>query len=174
MWRPALVPPMGSGYPAKMPVNQARADIIALAAQLHAGQTDKAGQPYVGHLARVAARLVQRWPDATRDEIEAAWLHDCLEDTEATEASLLAAGVSPRTIEIVRAVTRPEGSDYLAWIAVLAARQDVSVLRVKLADNADNIDPERVAALPGAAERVASRYEPARRMLENGLAATGA
>lgn len=154
-------------------MTEARPDIIALASRLHAGQTDKAGQPYVGHLARVAQRLVTRWPDATRDEIEAAWLHDSLEDTEATEASLLAAGVSAETIRIVRAVTRPEGSQYLAWIAELAAAGDVSILRVKLSDNADNIDPARVAALPGAAERVATRYEPARRLLEDGLKASG-
>lgn len=154
-------------------MNEARPEIIALAARLHAGQTDKAGQPYVGHLARVAQRLAARWPNATRDEIEAAWLHDCLEDTEATEASLLAAGVSAETIRIVHAVTRPAGSDYLAWIADLASAGDRSILRVKLSDNADNIDPARVAALHGAAERVASRYEPARRLLEDGLAAAG-
>ncbi len=153
-------------------MNQVRLEIIALASSLHADQVDKAGQPYTGHLARVAARLAQRWPDATRDELEAAWLHDSLEDTEATEAFLHAAGVSAETIRIVRAVTRPEGSDYLAWIADLAAAGDVSILRVKLADNADNSDPARVAALPGAAERVATRYGPARQLLEAGLAAS--
>jgi (p)ppGpp synthase/HD superfamily hydrolase len=145
-------------------------DIPALAERLHAGQTDKAGAPYITHLARVAGILKRRWPDASDDEIAAAWLHDCLEDTEATEDSLLAAGVTPETIRIVRAVTRPEGSDYLDWIGTLAATRDVSILRVKLADNEDNRDPLRVAALPGAAERVATRYEPARIILESGLA----
>ena len=145
-------------------------DIPALAARLHAGQTDKAGAPYITHLARVAAILQRRWPDATADEVAAAWLHDSLEDTGASEASLLAEGISPETIRIVRAVTRPEGSDYLDWIGALAASRDVSVLRVKLADNEDNRDPARVAALPGAAERVATRYEPARVILESGLA----
>lgn len=151
----------------------ARSEIIALARLLHEGQTDKAGQPYAGHLARVAAHLVNRWPDATRDEIEAAWLHDSLEDTSATVASLQGAGVSLETIRIVRAVTRPHGSDYLDWIRELAQSGDVSVLRVKLADNADNSDPARVAALPGAEERVATRYAPARALLEAGLASSG-
>lgn len=141
-----------------------------LAARLHAAQVDKAGKPYVGHLGRVAAILVRRWPDASADEIDAAWLHDALEDTEASEESLLAAGISPETIRIVRAVTKPEGAEYLSWIGALAASADRSVLRVKLADNEDNRDPARVAALPGAAERVATRYEPARRLLEEGLA----
>jgi len=145
-------------------------DIPALAERLHAGQSDKAGAPYITHLARVAGNLQRRWPDATPDEIAAAWLHDSLEDTEATEATLLAAGVTPETIRIVRAVTRPEGKDYLDWISDLAATRDVSILRVKLADNEDNRDPVRVAALPGASERVATRYEPARIILESGLA----
>ncbi len=145
-------------------------DIPALAARLHAEQSDKAGAPYVAHLARVAAILQRRWPDATQAEVAAAWLHDSLEDTEASEESLLEAGVSAETVRIVRAVTRPENSDYLAWIAALADSGNVSVLRVKLADNEDNRDPARVAALPGAAERMATRYEPARQMLESGLA----
>jgi len=145
-------------------------DIPALAERLHAGQTDKAGAPYITHLARVAGILQRRWPDATPDEVAAAWLHDSLEDTEATEASLRTAGVTPETIRIVRAVTRPDGSDYLDWIGTLASSRDVSILRVKLADNEDNRDPIRVAALPGAAERVATRYEPARIILESGLA----
>lgn len=150
----------------------ARPEIIDLARRLHAGQVDKAGAPYAGHLARVAANLERRWPDAPRDQVEAAWLHDSLEDTEATEASLLAAGVSAETVRIVRAVTRPEGSEYLDWIATLADTHDAAVLRVKLADNMDNSDPVRVAALPGAAERVTTRYAPARRLLEAGLGET--
>lgn len=149
-------------------------DIPALAARLHAGQVDKAGKPYVTHLARVAAILTRRWPEATSDEIAAAWLHDSLEDTEATEASLMAEGVTAEAVRIVRAVTRPEGSAYLEWIKTLAESGDASVLRVKLADNEDNRDPARVAALPGAAERVATRYEPARVLLEVGLADIGA
>lgn len=145
-----------------------------LAAALHAAQVDKLGKPYVGHLGRVTAILLRRWPDATSDEIDAAWLHDALEDTEATEASLRGAGISDETIRIVRAVTKPEGADYLAWIGELADGGDVSVLRVKLADNEDNRDPARVAALAGGAERVASRYEPARQLLEAGLARASA
>ena len=38
----------------------------SLARRAHAGQLDKAGQPYVGHLERVVANLLRRWPDALR------------------------------------------------------------------------------------------------------------
>jgi len=143
-----------------------------IAATLHAGQVDKVGHPYIAHLERVVHHLKSRWPDATPDEIVAAWLHDTLEDTDATPESLLAAGVSPAAVRIVETVTRRENTEYLAWIADIAANGGVSAIRVKLADNQDNRDAVRVAALPGGAERVATRYEPAYRLLEAGLSAT--
>lgn len=152
-------------------MSRARNEIIRLAERLHAGQTDKVGAPYIGHLARVAGNLERLWPDAPLDEVEAAWLHDSLEDTEATEASLLAEGVSAETVRIVRAVTRPEGAtNYLAWIAELAASGDMPALRVKLADNLDNSDPARVLALPGGDRMLETRYKPARALIEAALA----
>jgi HD domain-containing protein len=141
------------------------ADMRDLAADLHGGQGDKAGRPYIEHLERVVMILKTRWPDASKDEIAAAWLHDAIEDTEATPELLLAAGVSPEAIRIIEAVTRPPGSVYLDWIAGLAATGVSSVIRVKLSDNQDNRDPARVPALPGGAEMVAKRYEPARQLL---------
>jgi (p)ppGpp synthase/HD superfamily hydrolase len=149
-------------------------DIIAmsqLAARLHAGQVDKAGAPYIDHLTRVAENLLRRWPDASHAEVAAAWLHDALEDTDATVQSLLAAGVPAEAVEIVQAVTKPEGAIYLDWISELASTGPIGAVRVKLADNDDNRDPARVAALPGASERVVTRYEPARKLLEARLSA---
>jgi (p)ppGpp synthase/HD superfamily hydrolase len=76
-----------------------------LAAALHAKQIDKADRPYIDHLERVVRNLKGRWPDASPDEIAATWLHDAIEDTEATPESLLAAAVSPATILIVEALS---------------------------------------------------------------------
>lgn len=139
----------------------------ALAERLHAAQTDKGGYPYVWHLAAVVGNLVRRWPDATDDEIDAAWLHDALEDTDATPGSLIAAGVSAEAVRIVQALTRPAGKPYRAWIAELAASGDQSAIRVKLADNKHNSDPAR--RLPGS-DIVARRYVPAKQVLEGALA----
>ncbi|MCK0198686.1 HD domain-containing protein [Ancylobacter sp. 6x-1] len=144
-----------------------------LAEALHAGQTDKAGQPYFRHLERVVRHLLARWPDATHDEIDAAWLHDALEDTAATRRSLIAAGISSEAVRIIEAVTRPEGVEYLRWLEDLAATADRSVLRVKLADNADNRDPQRVALLADGGRRLVERYEPAAALLEAGLRRAG-
>lgn len=141
-----------------------------LARKMHAGQVDKAGEPYTGHLERVVTNLQRRWPDATDDEIAAAWLHDALEDTVATPADLRATSVSERTIAIVGLVTKPAGVAYLDWIRWLAGAGDVSALQVKLADNEDNSDPGRVAALQAGPRLLAERYLPARTILERALA----
>jgi hypothetical protein len=127
------------------------AQVRDLAAALHAKQVDKPGQPYIDHLQPVVRDLKVRWPDASPDKIDAAWLHDVIEDTGATPEWLLAAGVSPAATSIVKAVIRPPSSIFLL-------------------DNRDNPDPARVAALAGAAERVATRYEPACQLLEHRLA----
>lgn len=141
----------------------------ALAEQLHQGQVDKAGAPYIQHLERVAAILVRRFPDATDAEIEAAWLHDAIEDTGITAEGLVTAGIDPKAVTIVERLTKPEGVVYLEWIGELARNAGLSAVRVKLADNEDNRDPARVALLANGAEMVNKRYEPARVILEKAL-----
>lgn len=139
----------------------------ALAERLHIGQTDRGGFPYTGHLAAVVGILLRRWPDAPAYAVDAAWLHDALEDTDATPASLAASGVSAEAISIIQAVTRPAGQTYRTWIAGLAASGNTWAIRVKLADNEHNSDPAR--RLPGS-DIVEKRYLPARRVLEEALA----
>jgi (p)ppGpp synthase/HD superfamily hydrolase len=141
------------------------------ARRAHATQVDKAGQPYVAHLARVAGLLALRFPHASEAEFEAAWLHDVLEDTATTPAELRAAGISETAIGIIGELTKPDGMEYLDWIGRLAGSGSLGAIRVKLADNEDNRDPERVAALEGGAELVERRYAPARAVLMAALEA---
>lgn len=54
-----------------------------IAAAAHDGQVDKAGQPYIAHPARVAARVA-----GDERAVAAAWLHDVVEDTDVTLADL--------------------------------------------------------------------------------------
>lgn len=54
-----------------------------LATEAHTGQTDKAGQPYICHVARVAAAV--RGDD---DAEVVAWLHDVAEDCPAFAARI--------------------------------------------------------------------------------------
>lgn len=110
---------------------------IQIAAIAHAGQVDKAGQPYILHPLRVMLRL-----EGT-DERIAAVLHDVVEDTEVTLAALTQEGFSQEVIAAVEALTKRPGESRLDAAARAAIN---SIARaVKLADNAENMDLSRIA-----------------------------
>lgn len=146
-------------------------DTLEFAKALHQGQVDKAGAPYWRHLERVAHRLIERFPDATKAQIQAALLHDAIEDAGVSTEDLRTAGIEDEAIAAIQLVSRnlnPEGS-YLDWIARIAASGNLTAIRVKLADNLDNSDPARVAALAAGPRMVAEKYAPAREILERAL-----
>lgn len=145
-----------------------------IAQRFHAGQTDKTGRPYTEHLAHVVVNIRRRWPDVGPDEIDAAWLHDVLEKTDAEAEDLLSAGIAPRVVDIVEQLTHPDNLPYLRWIEMMAARRDVAVIRIKLADIEDNWNAVRSAALPEGPKLTAQRYAPATAILEAALAALDA
>ncbi|MCW2242567.1 HD domain-containing protein [Azospirillum canadense] len=146
-------------------------ETLELAKALHAGQVDKAGAPYWLHLERVAQRLVERLPDATKVQVQAALLHDAIEDAGVTPDQLRELGIEEEAIAAIQLVSRnlsPEGS-YLDWIARIAVSGNTTAIRVKLADNLDNSDPARVAAIAAGPRMVAEKYAPARAILEQAL-----
>lgn len=121
---------------------------------------------------RVARRLAERFPDATKAQLQAALLHDAIEDAGVTAEELRAAGIEDEAISAIQLVSRnldPAGT-YLNWIERIAVSGNVTAIRVKLTDNLDNSDPLRVAALPAGSRMVAERYAPARAILERALA----
>lgn len=126
-----------------------------LAEQHHAGQVDKAGEPYIGHVLRVAAGVEDHGPAA----VAAALLHDIVEDTAVTAADLADAGIPAEVIEAVVLLTKTGGplDDYHARI-----RAHPLATAVKLSDIADNSDPARLAALdPATRERLERKYAKA-------------
>jgi Guanosine polyphosphate pyrophosphohydrolases/synthetases len=134
----------------------------ALAQQLHEGQQDKAGRPYIDHPARVAAAVHAR---GGGEHIEAAaWLHDTVEDTPLTLDDLKDEGFSPVVIDAVDALTRwPNLSDDEYFTRV---KMNYVALQVKCADIADNADPARLALLNGPAQqKLTQKYEHAREAL---------
>ncbi|CAO3438597.1 HD domain-containing protein [Azospirillum endophyticum] len=146
-------------------------ETLEFAKLLHHGQVDKAGAPYWLHLERVARRLAERFPDATKAQLQAALLHDAIEDAGATADDLRNAGIEEEAIAAIRLVSRnldPDGT-YLEWIGRIAASGNVTAIRVKLADNLDNSDPARVAAIAAGPRMVAEKYAPARAILEQAL-----
>lgn len=123
-------------------------DALALAARAHAGQLDKAGQPYILHPIRVMLRL----PDAPARIV--AILHDTVEDTDVTLDQLRAAGYPAEILSALDAVTRRDTESYEEFVQRSA--QDPIGRRVKLADLADNMDLRR---LPEVKDKDSDRLE---------------
>ncbi|WP_312681022.1 HD domain-containing protein [Stenotrophomonas chelatiphaga] len=122
----------------------------------HAGQVDKAGRPYIEHVARVALAV------EGDDEAEAvAWLHDVLEDCPAY--AHLVVKFPPIIAEAVLDLTRTRFGDASYYWNI---RRNSLALKVKLADIADNSDEARLALLdPATAERLRIKYAKARAAL---------
>lgn len=121
---------------------------IAIAAQAHAGQKDKGGQPYILHPLRVMLRVSG---DAERI---AAVLHDVVEDTDVSLAQLASEGFSPEVVEAVDALTKRHRETRIE-AAHRAAAHPVA-RAVKLADNAENLDLSRI---PNPSDRDLARME---------------
>jgi (p)ppGpp synthase/HD superfamily hydrolase len=129
---------------------------IAIAAEAHAGQVDKAGAPYVLHPLRMMLRV------SSTDERIVAVLHDVCEDCQGwTFDRLRAEGFSEHIIQALQSVTKRDGEDYEAF-ARRAATNPIG-RRVKLADLHDNSDLSRIA-MPS--ERDFRRIEKYRRAID--------
>lgn len=113
----------------------------------HYGQTDKAGEPYFGHVERVAR---SPWMDfgpfnplSRAMIVAAAYLHDTIEDTHVTADLLHDLGFPRRLILTVESLTRdPTGNETYADFIERVALDPYAVV-VKLADLKDNLDPTR-------------------------------
>lgn len=109
---------------------------IEIATSAHAGQRDKAGQPYIFHPLRVMFRV-----DGNYEQM-AAVLHDVVEDTSITIDDLAREGFPPEVLRAVAALTKLPGETRLEAAARAAA--DPVARKVKLADNAENMDLSRI------------------------------
>ena len=128
---------------------------LKIAATHHAGQVDKAGQPYILHPIRVMLSV------KNGDERIAAILHDTVEDTSVTFDDLASAGFSSAVIDAVRALTKTDGESRIE--AALRAVQDPIARQVKLADVSDNMDLSRI---PSPTEEDFARIEEYKRVRE--------
>jgi (p)ppGpp synthase/HD superfamily hydrolase len=121
---------------------------ILLATNAHAGQYDKAGQPYILH-----ALKVLHYTKSTDEELQCiAVLHDVVEDCDVSWEDLVRAGMSDRVIRGVMALTKQRGQSYDEYKSLVFA--NVDAMRVKLADLRHNSDIRR---LKGISERDKAR-----------------
>lgn len=112
---------------------------IAIAAQAHAGQVDKAGSPYILHPLRVMMRL------HSEEERIVGVLHDVLEDTSVSLENLRGEGFSEVVLTALLAVTKVEGEEYDDFVR-RAAKNPISK-NVKMADLLDNSDLGRLSVV---------------------------
>jgi len=110
---------------------------IEIAAAAHAGQLDKAGQPYILHPLRVMLRV------SSDVERMAAVLHDVVEDTPVTLAQLTESGFPAEVVAAIEALTKRPGETRMQ--AAARAASNPIARAVKLADNAENMDIGRIA-----------------------------
>jgi (p)ppGpp synthase/HD superfamily hydrolase len=130
------------------------ASAISIAEAAHAGQTDKAGRPYIEHVLAVVAGV-----DTTDEKIVAA-LHDVLEDCPVWSVDrLLAEGISPELVRSVVAMTRQAGETYEAFVR--RVRADPIARRVKRADLRHNMDLGRLATVTDTDRARLERYRQA-------------
>ena len=137
-----------------------------IAVQLHSGQVDKQGAPYLGHLHRVA-RIAEGIMDVHMDRetvVAVALLHDSIEDTDVTYEEL--AEIFPsRVVDEVAILTRPDGVSYRGFIDQIALTRSPVAILVKLADLEDNTNPARGPIPPS----LSKRYHLAKLRLEEAL-----
>jgi (p)ppGpp synthase/HD superfamily hydrolase len=129
---------------------------IAIAAEAHAGQVDKAGAPYVLHPLRMMLTL------SSNAERIVAVLHDLVEDCPGwTFERLRSEGFCEEVVSALRSVTKRHDEDYEAFVR--RAAENPIGRKVKLADLNDNCDLTRIAA---PSERDVARIAKYRRAIE--------
>jgi (p)ppGpp synthase/HD superfamily hydrolase len=111
---------------------------LAIASQAHAGQVDKLGQPFMDHLAVIAAQF------DNEDDKSVAVLHDVLASGLTLDA-LLKAGIPQRVVERVAEVSQREDETFLECIDRI--KRYPSVIAVKIAEMEHELKTE--ARLPG-------------------------
>lgn len=110
---------------------------VEIAAINHAGDTDKAGSPYLLHPLRLMFAV------RTEFEMIAAVLHDVVEDTSISLEDLKNEGFHPDVIRAVDALTKKPGESRIE--AANRAASNAIARNVKLADVTDNMDLKRIS-----------------------------
>lgn len=132
---------------------------VCFATQVHEGQVDKAGAPYILHPLRVMLRLT----DLGAQRV--AVLHDVVEDGGVVLDVLRRKGLPEEEVLAIAALTRDKTKEtYSDFIERLSVNSLAT--RVKLADLADNMDVSRLPVIGPEDEERLERYRQARGRLE--------
>jgi len=118
---------------------QALARALAFARARHGSQFRRGSDtPYWVHLVRVAMELA-RWGETSPVLLQAALLHDTVEDTQTTVGEIRT-GFGPEVADLVDWLTAPEDADaQREYYARLQANAPFEAQLLKLADRVDNL-----------------------------------
>ena len=114
-------------------------DAIAIAAQAHKGQTDKAGASYILHPLRLMMQM------KSEEAMIAAVLHDVVEDSNWTLGELREKGFSEAVLEAIECLTKRDGERYENFIE--RAGKNAIARQVKIADLEDNMNIRRIGQI---------------------------
>ncbi len=131
---------------------------IEIAKEAHAGQTDKAGAPYIEHPLRVMSM------GTTQKEKIVGVLHDVVEDSRWTFEDLAKEGFSEEVIDALRCVTKlNEDEDYGDFISRVLTNP--LAVQVKINDLKDNMDISRLPQITSEDLKRLEKYKQAYKKL---------
>lgn len=112
---------------------------LAIASKAHAGQVDKAGQPYILHPLRLMLKF--------QHELERiiAVLHDVVEDSDVSLDDLKKIGFTQPVIEAIDCLSRRADESYEDFIVRISS--NALARKIKIEDLKDNLDLTRINAL---------------------------
>ena len=154
----------GSGEPSRSGPRDAagRWDPLKLAAKAHQGQTDKGGEPYIGHCLHVAhdayeTARVEGWSVGFALRCyRVGLLHDVLEDCEWATVEMVEEAISGIDAQAVVRLTKKPGQDRQEYIEAISRNQMTSI--VKRCDLAHNMDLSRIPDITKRDEARCARY----------------
>lgn len=133
---------------------------ISIATKVHAGQLDKAGQPYILHPLRLMLKF------QAEDEMIVAVLHDVVEDSDVSIKELEELGFASSILEAISSLTKNVGEDYDSFISRVS--ENKLATKVKIEDIKDNLDLTRLVNISSKDLERVEKYHRSLRKLQNG------
>ena len=128
---------------------------IQFALEVHAGQRDRYGRPYILHPLYLMSQM------DTEVEMMAAVLHDVIEDSDMTLDDLRQLGLPEEVVQAVSLLTHDESDSYDDYVRKLKPNRIAR--KIKLADLLHNMDIRRMDRVT---EKDAARLDKYRRAWE--------
>lgn len=130
---------------------------IIIATNAHAGQVDKAGQPYILHPLRLMLKF------QTDSEMIVAVMHDVIEDSEITQNDLKKSGFSDEIIEAIVCLSKKQSENYESFIRRVSKNE--LARKIKIEDIKDNLNLSRLNEITDKDLQRAQKYHRALKML---------